>query len=359
LLSRLPNIDLIQIKYLILMFNLGNINVYFLMVRNPKFQLIALIIFLYFPSSNFAQLCSGSKVILLDTLVNDGSEWILEFNDEFSDSVLDYDKWEGKISSQGSVDGSDAYRTLDNVTVFPGIITAQSTYAEGVCQINLKKERVTKPMTFWDPASPIVTYEYTAADVVSKQQFKWGKYEIRCKIPKGKSFYSSFWMYGQQNNVGNEIDVFEFSNEFNALGQFKEDLLCKVVEMHYHLFDKTMSVGGIDYNCGNSFGNENTTDFSLDFHTFTMIWDRWAINWYIDGKLIKSAGQWYDINGHIVTRENIKPMQVVIRNDWYPTNPIAIIFALNLEANGKNAPESKTPFPSSLLVDYIRYYKKN
>ncbi|MCW3103878.1 MAG: glycoside hydrolase family 16 [Bacteroidetes bacterium] len=311
---------------------------------------------IYMPVS--AQMCAGTKVILLDTLVNDGTEWHLEFSDEFDATALDLSVWEGKISSQGALDGSDAYRTLDNVTVSPETYYGESTSATGVCLINLKQETVVRPATFWDPGSPVLTYHYTSADVVSKQQFSWGKYEIRCKLPKGKGFTTSFWMYGEQNKIGNEIDVFEMNNEYNILGEYDEKLLCKVPEMHYHLWDKTASLAGIDNNCGTYTGNARTTDYSEDFHTFTLVWDRWALSWYIDGRLIKSAGQWYDLNGNIVTAANIKPMQVVLRNDWYPTNLMAIIFALNIES-GKGAPDNSVSLPASMLIDYIRYYKKN
>lgn len=306
-----------------------------------------------------AQLCSGTKVILLDTLVNDGTEWQLEFNDEFNASALDLSEWEGKISSQGAEDGSDAYRTLDNVTVSPETFYGENTSATGVCVINLRQETVVKPATFWDPNSPVVTYHYTAADVVSKRKFGWGKYEIRCKLPKGKGFYSSFWMYGEQNKIGNEIDGFEISNENNVAGKYDENLLCKVAEMHYHFWDKTGSLAGTNHNCGSSTGNERSADFSTDFHVFTVIWDRWAISWYIDGRLVKSAGQWYDLKGQMVTKDNIKPMQVVLRNDWYPENLLNIIFALNIETEKKDAPDNSSPLPASYIVDYIRYYKRS
>jgi beta-glucanase (GH16 family) len=126
--------------------------------------------------------------------------------------------------------------------------------------------------------------------------------------------------------------------------------------MHYHKWDKTGPPPGIDHNCGNSLDSDSEIDFSLDYHIFTLTWDRWAINWFIDGKLIKSAGQWYDVNGNIITQKNIKPMQVALRNDWYPKGPLAIIVNFAIQS-GDNEPDESTPFPSSLDIDYIRYYK--
>ncbi|MCW3072360.1 MAG: glycoside hydrolase family 16 [Bacteroidetes bacterium] len=299
-----------------------------------------------------AQLCAGTKVILLDTLVNDGDKWQLEFEDDFNDSTLNLSKWKLSESSQGSSDGTGAYNSLDNVIIFPG--TGSAT---GVCSIVIKKEQVTRPAVSWDPNSPVFTYEYTSSNIASVQQFGWGKYEIRCRIPKGKGFFPAFWMYGEHNGAGNEIDVFEFMNEKNALGKFDKDLLCKIDQMHYHVWDKTGAPPGIDRNCGSSAGKASGTDYSLDYHIYTVTWDRWAINWYVDGKLLKTAGQWYGLNGKIVTPGNIKPSQVVLRNDWYPTGLMAIIVNVAVQ-HGNDAPDESTPFPGSLDIDYIRYYRQ-
>lgn len=98
-------------------------------------------------------------------------------------------------------------------------------------------------------------------------------------------------------------------NEKNVFGKFDESKLSKINQMHYHKWYKTGAPPGINHNCGSSNGKESGTDYSLDYHIFAVIWDRWAISWYIDGKLIISAGQWYDINGgslHVETSNQLK-----------------------------------------------------
>jgi hypothetical protein len=300
-----------------------------------------------------AQLCAGTKVILLDTLINDGSVWQLEFEDEFNGDSVDLSKW---AVSYSELQPDNAYRLPENVTVSPETYNGKNTSATGVCKITLKKETVIKPITPWDPNSPISSYNYTAGDIWSHQKFGWGKYEIRCKVPKGNNFWSAFCMYGEENRTGNEIDVFEFSNSTNILGEISKDKLCKLVEMHYHLWDKTKSiVPGIDYNCGNYTGSSISTDYSEDFHIFTLVWDRWGMSWYIDNKLIKVAAQWYDLQGRAVTKENIKLTQVVIRNDWFPTLSMAIGVGLNVK--GKTSQDDERAFPGIYLIDYVRYYK--
>ena len=123
--------------------------------------------------------------------------------------------------------------------------------------------------------------------------------------------------------------------------------------MHYHFWEKSVPKQSVDHNCGST--HKFGTDFSQEYHTFTLIWNRFTIEWYVDGELMKQVGQWYDIRGELVTPENIKPAQVVFRNDWYPKNEMTIIFGFGIQS-GKNTPDEDSPFPSAYNVDYIRYY---
>ena len=185
------------------------------------------------------------------------------------------------------------------------------------------------------------------------QQFGFGKYEIRCKIPKGKGFWPAFWLYGEKNGRGDEIDVFEFMNEKDILGEYDKKRLSKDDQMHYHYWEKSNPLNSVDHNCGST--NKSEIDYSLDYHTFTLIWNKFVLQWYIDGELIKQTGQWYDLIGNVVTSENVQPSQVVFRNEWYPKNPMTIIFDFGIQT-GNDKPDDSTPFPSTFDIDYIRYY---
>jgi beta-glucanase (GH16 family) len=308
--------------------------------------------FIFFFLDISAQLCEGAKVILLDTLVDDGREWRLEFEDNFDGNSIDLSKW---TVNECALSPDNAYRLQQNVIVSSDYYKGKNSTAFGVCKIILKNETITKPAQPWIPGSPINTYFHTTGDIWSKEEFGWGKYEIRCKVPKGNNFWSAFCMYAQRNGIGNEIDIFEFSNNTNLSGDIIQEKQCRIVEMHYHRWDKTMSLDGIDHNCGNSVGDANTPDYSEDFHTFTIIWDRWGISWYIDNRFIKMVGQWYDLNGFPITKQNVKPFQVAIRNEWYPTLNMSLGIGLNLK--GKPTDIKTDDFPGYYLIDYVRYYK--
>ncbi len=301
----------------------------------------------------YAQLCSGTKVILLDSIdYNVEPNWQLVFDEEFMGDTLDLGQWELTVNQQGALDGTGPYNTLDNVKVSPEKFSGYSTSATGVCSIIAKRETVTRPPVSWNPSIAPVTYQYTSSNFNTKQKFGWGKYEIRCKIPKGKGFWSAFWLYSEVNGEGHEIDIFEFANGTSFFKEYDPKRQCKDIMMNYHSADNNPG-NRVDHDCACT--HKTDVDFSLDYHTYSVIWNRFGVSWYVDGEYIKTAAQWYDIRGEAITPQNIKPAQVVFRNDWYPRNDMAIIVDLDIESK-KGVPDETTPFPSSFDIDYIRYY---
>ena len=92
------------------------------------------------------QLCGATKVILIDTLLNDGNNYVLDFDEEFLGTTLDLGKWEIQQWSQGSFDGTGAYYTLDNVEIHPETIKGEATSATGVCRVIAKKKLLPNPL---------------------------------------------------------------------------------------------------------------------------------------------------------------------------------------------------------------------
>ena len=107
-------------------------------------------------------------------------------------------------------------------------------------------------------------FDYSSGMLFLNNKYKFGKFEIRCKIPKGKGLWPAFWLYGA---CGEEIDIFEFDCEFTKdvhTARHKE-VFCDDGKT-YHFPSK--------YNLG--------LDFSSDFHIYSLEWTNNRIAWYID-----------------------------------------------------------------------------
>ena len=270
------------------------------------------------------------------------AKWTLDFEDNFDGSKLNINTWKNREYAQGTLsnEGVNMYLTLDNVKL-----------ENGICKLIPKKETIVRKAVNWQPDSMkltdglpnIRTYNYTASYIETHTKYLYGKFEIRCKIPKGKGLWPAFWMYGEVNGVNNEIDVFEFWNENNVWGKFNQKKLSKVVNMTVH-FNKKMS--GKKY---------EGPDYSQDFHTFSVVWDSTKIEWYVDGELKRLSTFYQTKNGKNVECKDVKAGKTYYLNPIFPKDPMTIIANLGIESK-KNAPDTET-FDSTFEIDYIRYYK--
>src|SRR4051794_20837872 len=93
------------------------------------------------------------------------AKWQLTFADEFNGSSIDAAKWNFRTGPRMWSEQRAA-----NVSV-----------RDGMLRLSLKKERAGD-------------LDYTAGGLISKQAFRYGYYEARIKMPKGRGWHTSFWM---------------------------------------------------------------------------------------------------------------------------------------------------------------------
>ncbi|MBI2722240.1 MAG: glycoside hydrolase family 16 protein [Bacteroidetes bacterium] len=294
-------------------------------------------------NSSFTQVCHGKKVMVTENGKKSLENYELVFEDDFKDPQLDLSKWlytqpgsnhsiEGfNVSLEYQTDGLNYEFTNDILKL---LVKDEKIYAKAVQSLDsnyLLKDGLPN-LRWWD---------YTAGMIYSIPSFGFGKYEIRCKIPKGKGFWSVFWLYGKDDD---EIDVFEFWYEDNMFGKYQEKRLSTVGHMTTHANKKM---------CETNYTGE---DFSLDYHVFSVTYTNEKIEWYVDGIIKRTSYKFYTLLGQPISGEDIKAGQMYIMDKTYPLNELHISVSLGIQP-GKKAPDAKTPFPSSLDVDYIRFYR--
>ena len=171
---------------------------------------------------------------------------------------------------------------------------------------------------------------YTSAKIVSrgKKAFKFGRMEIRAKLPKGKGIWPAIWMLPQNNVYG----TWPRSGELD------------IMEMVGHEPNKVH--GTVHFGPGpgsTQFSRSYTltnTDFSTDFHVFSIVWDANIIQWYVDGNLFGTF-----------TNTDAGTATYPFNEDFY--------FIMNLAVGGNwpGNPDASTTFPQEMVVDYIRVYQ--
>lgn len=307
------------------------------MERNVKYIVVPLLLYIILANSiSYSQEGCRVQTIYFPSGIDCNSyehgDWILVFEDEFNGDQIDRDKWYTCEDGWNRVHGDELqYYRDENVSV-----------SDGVLHLTAKEEP--GQYSYWafteDGSSYLESrlFQYTSGWVQTKAEYKYGLIEARCKIPEGSGLWPAFWLFGN----GYEIDVYEFEGQNPA-------------ECHFnvHKWDGESSI-----DCGNS-AIENDS-FAEDFHIYSIEWDEFTITYRIDGDIKYQVTRYTDQIGRTIDNcQNLSRTYYVFDRSLFPRQPMSIRLNLAISSgNYGDMPNSETPFPSELEVDYVKVYKR-
>lgn len=125
-------------------------------------------------------------------------------------------------------------------------------------------------------ATSLQAKPYKAAEIYSKQTYKYGRYEVRMKVAKGSGVLSTFFTYKNGSEIGNtfweEIDIEVFGK--NNATQWQSNVII-----------------GSNRPTTKTEGLHTASSLGDGYHTYVLEWTPSYIAWYVDG------GQVRRING--------------------------------------------------------------
>ena len=283
------------------------------------------------------------------------SDWELVWSDEFDGNAINANNWTHEVNCAGGGNNEKQCYTesAENSFVANGFLNIVALPAEDDAQ---------KP--------------YTSARMITrnKADFKYGRIEVRAKMPYGQGSWPAIWMmptdsvYGGWPRSG-EIDIVETVN----LKAMRED---GTPENYLH--------GTIHY--GREFPNNDSSGKAHmiaegvnpadDFHTYAIEWQEGEIRWYVDDYLyatqMKSEVR-YNSNGDAVGlvhkgwyAEYYDPITGELTT-YYDNAPFDQEFHLIMNvAVGGNWPENVNELGidpdafvngQSMQVDFVRVYQ--
>ena len=186
-------------------------------------------------------------------------------------------------------------------------------------------------------------FYYTSENIQTKRKFLYGKFEARIKIPKGKGLWPAFWLYGEDDNSYNELDIFEFMNE-------PPSKLSRVHHMNVHYQNKKDNTER--YVCPYHYTGD---DFSEDLHIFTVIWDKEKIQWLVDGEVKRTYYRYHDVLWQETC--SLNAFTEYLEERAYPVEPMALILNLAIQG-GSDSPDDDSPFPCQMEIDWVRVYQR-
>ncbi len=180
---------------------------------------------------------------------------------------------------------------------------------------------------------------YTSGRVSTqnKQDFTYGVFEARLKVPEGTGYLPAFWLmatdenvYGQWPRCG-EIDIMEVHGS---------EPTTTYATLHYGN-PHAQSQGSKKLDSGS---------FADEFHTFTVEWNPGKINWFVDGYLVHTENDWYSATegqGELT----------------YPApfdQPFYMILNLAVGGSWVGYPDETTDFENARYeIDYVKVYQKD
>jgi beta-glucanase (GH16 family) len=228
--------------------------------------------------------------------------WQLIWSDEFSGNTLNTNNWSYEFGNGGWGNNEWQYYTnwQENIEVINGNLKITARH-EGVGAT-----------------------EYTSARIITKGlfDFEYGKVEARMKLPLGQGLWPAFWM------LGANIDEVSWPE-------------CGEIDIMEHVNNEYMTHGTVHwYNNGHSYVGNGTSVDPTQYHVYGVIWEQNLIRWFVDGV------QFYQFT-----------VQASNNSDEAFRHPMFLLLNMAIGGNWPGYPDATTPFPSSMLVDYVRVYQ--
>jgi len=235
----------------------------------------------------------------------------LVWSDEFSGNSLDMSVWNHEVGNGNNGWGNNE---LEFYTSSP-----KNTFiSNGNLIIEARKETVDQ-------------FSYTSGRMTTqgKKVFKFGRIDIRAKLPVGKGIWPALWMLGTNiSSVGwpacGEIDNMELIGTYPA----------RVYgTLHWSNAGGAHTSKGAEYSL-------SPGDFSDQFHVFSIVWTQDNIKWYLDDQLFLTT-----------SIADVSPANYPFNADQY------FIFNVAVGGNWPGSPDYTTAFPQRMFVDYVRVFQ--
>ena len=275
----------------------------------------------------------------------DDAGWELVWSDEFDGTGLDLSRWSYEQNCWGGGNNE-----LQCYTDAP----ANSEVRDGLLVIRALEETATGLAVSEDSPDAATagtrTLPYTSARIRSKDKGDWryGRFEIRARLPFGQGLWPAIWMLPTDSVYGTwaasgEIDIMEATNL-----KASDDV-------------KSRSVLGTLHYGGEFPANVESGAFwpispdlhpSDVFHVYAVEWEEGEIRWYLDDThyATQTSDGWYsqtDVGGELVIAPGAAPFDQAFH----------LILNVAVGGNLPGDPDDTTTFPQVMEVDYVRVYE--
>jgi beta-glucanase (GH16 family) len=236
-------------------------------------------------------------------------EYKLVWHDEFNEKSLDTTQWNYVINGKGGGNRELQYYTNSHKNLY---------LKDGNLVIVARKESYKGK-----------SYTSARINTKGKENWKYGKFEMRAKIPTGRGTWPAFWLLGKDRpQVGwpacGEIDIME-NVGFDPLW------------IHGSIHTPSSHGNTVNH------GKVKIPDCSAKYHIYGVIWTPNKVSFYVDN----ASKPYYTYNPKVKNSST-----------WPFNKPMYVILNLAIGGNwgGKKGVDNSI-FPIKYKIDYVRVYQ--
>jgi beta-glucanase (GH16 family) len=236
--------------------------------------------------------------------------WNLVWQDEFDAEVLDTTKWNYEVNGDGGGNNELQY------------------YVQSPANNYLKDGKLVIKGMRQDYKGKL--YTSTRVNTAHKGSWKYGRFDIRARLPIQQGIWPAIWMlptdwvYGGWPLSG-EIDIMEIVGHKPSASHGT---------LHYGPLWPNNKYIGDEYRLAKG-------TFEDEYHVFSCEWEENEIRFYVDDSLFSTR-----------TPADLAP------HPWPFDQRFHIIINLAIGGNWPGPPDETTIFPKYLFVDYVRVYQR-
>lgn len=270
--------------------------------------------------------------------------WTLVWADEFEGDAVDRSKWDFDI-------GNGFYDYRNHVWV-PGWGNEELQY------YTADPENVSVAdscLTIRAVRAPLHGCGYTSARLKTKKRDgtvlfakRYGRVEIRARVPWGKGLWPALWMLPADDHYGGwaasgEIDLMEI------VGEQPREVLNSI---HFGSSAPSRSLITTTY----ALPDEGVVS---DWHTYAVEWEPGEIRFLVDGVLTSTYRHWWSCS-RVAEGQGLEAASEADLNPWPAPfdQPFYLLMNVAVGGNFPGVPNAQTRFPAEMVVDYVRVYDK-
>lgn len=216
---------------------------------------------------------------------SEDDQYEMVWADEFNESELDKKNWGYELGHIRGLEQQHYTNSKDNVYLEDGNLVIKATNRKTEDQYEVTQGDTTRK----------VIYDSGSVRTHGKQEFLYGRIEMKAKLPKGQAVFPAFWTLGSDFHLdGNiaqgigwpdsgEIDIMELIGNGTAGGVNGNKQVYQTLHYGTNGEDDGKYAGhGTCYTLPSGIFND-------DYHVFGINWSKGKIEWYVDDQIVRTV----------------------------------------------------------------------